>query len=88
MELIKTSDPAWIKKVLQHCKAKAPFRLIDDLGIEFSKKDLANGLEFLAKANRAGVDWLRIAQALAAVGFTGIGVWLIGLVLRIVETLC
>ena len=74
---IRTSDSNWLKNTLKCLKAKAPFTLVDDAGLGITLEDLRTGLLLVSKAEKAGVPWNRIAQALAGIGYCGIGIWVI-----------
>jgi len=75
---IATSDPKWLEQAIQAYASKTGFDLVDDHELGLTKADLESAVTLIRAAKTKGrVAWRTVAAALAGVGLTGIGVWMI-----------
>ena len=76
-EIVRTTDGAWLEKALRLYSRKQGFTFVDDAGLGLSDEDLRTAAALLRAAGSRGLSPGRIAAALAGVGITGVGVWVI-----------
>lgn len=75
---IKTSDPDWFKNALECYRNGEAFELIDDAGLGVSQADLGSGVRLVAAGRRRyGVPVRQIAQVLAGLGVSALGMGLV-----------
>lgn len=75
---IKTSDPNWVKKAMACYGSGESFGLFDDAGLGVSAQDVTSGFCLMAAARRRfNVPFGQIAQILAGLGVSAVGVWLV-----------
>lgn len=78
LTMIKTSDADWFKAILECYRDGRQFQFVDDQGIGITKDDLTSGLRAVKSAHsKAGIPWNKITGALAGIGVSSAGIWLI-----------
>jgi hypothetical protein len=75
---LRTSDPEWVRKLLEHYKAGRPFNVIDDAGCGLKAEDLRSGVALLALAVKSGaLTWPQGITILTCLGMSAAGIWMI-----------
>ncbi len=74
---IRTSDASWLETALVCYTGKKPFEFLDDAGLGITEKDLASAISLIRAAKKTGLTLKQVLAALAGVGITGVGVWII-----------
>lgn len=77
-EIIRTSEKNWLEKAIELYTEKTAFTFKDDAGLGLSQKDLKSAVSLIRAAKSKGKYSKRnIIAALAGVGITGAGVWIV-----------
>lgn len=76
--IIKTSQQNWLENALKLYTEKKTFTLIDDAGIGLTEDDLKTAVTLIKAAKeKHGMSRSNIVAALAGIGITGLGIWMV-----------
>ncbi len=77
-DTVRTSEKDWLEKALKLYTDKMTFAFKDDAGLGLSNKDLKSAVSLIRAAKSKGKYSKRnIIAALAGIGITGAGVWIV-----------
>lgn len=76
-DIVRTSDKDWLAKALKLYTNKKTFTFEDDAGLKLTQKDLKSVVSLVRAVKSKSSLSRQIIPALAGIGITGAGVWLV-----------